>query len=743
MISNQRPSYAPIASKEDLRLNSLLFNFPTEPVTFWFSKEDRDDVPLTPLTLQLFPSNIETIFPGIGNADTIYTSFTRKLDGFTPLAIDFGDLKNFALVKRYYNREIKLFFAKQDKIVEPTYIKDNQVWIFTKDKQEKTVKECFYYDRYTLKVNYNYQMRAPELVISYDRPAKVLKKSVSQFIQEYNAAATPFGPQTVNPIDLLNRVLMVTRREKDRRKMYDVTKYEKLCKKQERGNQIDFTHVYPVVNNRLATLLGFEDEQEENNNPFAKRNRYTKYVEKITAFKKNFLCTDEFRAIIPVVDDFTAINAGKVPDVSKKLIFGKNNYGVDVIDVVPQRGINSGPFRHPQVSNIKLFFISHVDQAEQAGKLYDYFINGYGSGYSWFAGLSHYLGHPFTLETGITFTHLDDPIPEISTALGVRTFNPADKYIAVYLTPVSKNTKDSQQKIIYYRIKELLLYNEIALQCIETDKMQMNLAYDTKKGKCGFSFTLQNMSIAINAKLGGTPWRIAVPEKRELVIGVGAFKNMDTNVQYIGSAFSFDNTGSFNSFEYFHKDELQELAGSIQNAVLNFRNLVEEPSRLIIHYYKDMSEAEVEVIEQALYALDLDIPIYVVTINKTESEDVIVFDNASRDLMPYSGRFVNLGRNTYLLCNNTRYENGKAPEGYPFPVKLKIHSPNADETLDQNTIAGLIDQVYQFSRIYWKSVRQQNLPVTIKYPEMVAQIAPYFTGGDIPENMGRDNLWFL
>lgn len=63
MISNQRPSYAQTASKEDLRLNSLLFNFPTEPVTFWFSKENRDNAPLTPLTLQLFPSNIETIFP--------------------------------------------------------------------------------------------------------------------------------------------------------------------------------------------------------------------------------------------------------------------------------------------------------------------------------------------------------------------------------------------------------------------------------------------------------------------------------------------------------------------------------------------------------------------------------------------------------------------------------------------------------------------------------------------------------
>ena len=29
----------------------------------------------------------------------------------------------------------------------------------------------------------------------------------------------------------------------------------------------------------------------------------------------------------------------------------------------------------------------------------------------------------------------------------------------------------------------------------------------------------------------------------------------------------------------------------------------------------------------------------------------------------------------------------------------------------------------------WKSLRQQNLPVTIKYPEMVAQIAPHFEGG--------------
>jgi hypothetical protein len=44
--------------------------------------------------------------------------------------------------------------------------------------------------------------------------------------------------------------------------------------------------------------------------------------------------------------------------------------------------------------------------------------------------------------------------------------------------------------------------------------------------------------------------------------------------------------------------------------------------------------------------------------------------------------------------------------------------------------------------MYWKSVKQQNLPVTIKYPEMVAEIFPHFESEVIPP-FGKDNLWFL
>jgi hypothetical protein len=61
---------------------------------------------------------------------------------------------------------------------------------------------------------------------------------------------------------------------------------------------------------------------------------------------------------------------------------------------------------------------------------------------------------------------------------------------------------------------------------------------------------------------------------------------------------------------------------------------------------------------------------------------------------------------------------------------------------DVEVVRELIGQVYQFSRMYWKSISQQNLPVTTKYPEMVAEIYPHFQEDNLPD-FGKSNLWFL
>lgn len=46
---------------------------------------------------------------------------------------------------------------------------------------------------------------------------------------------------------------------------------------------------------------------------------------------------------------------------------------------------------------------------------------------------------------------------------------------------------------------------------------------------------------------------------------------------------------------------------------------------------------------------------------------------------------------------------------------------------------------YQFSRMYWKCTNQQSLPVTIKYPEMVAEIYPFSQHDKLPD-FGKENL---
>lgn len=90
---------------------------------------------------------------------------------------------------------------------------------------------------------------------------------------------------------------------------------------------------------------------------------------------------------------------------------------------------------------------------------------------------------------------------------------------------------------------------------------------------------------------------------------------------------------------------------------------------------------------------------------------------------------------------NFKWLSSTPTDGYPFPIKIKMSSLDEDAFEDVEVTEELLTQVYQFSRMYWKSLRLQNVPITIKYPEMIVQIAPSFNNG-ISE-YAKDKLWFL
>ena len=147
-----------------------------------------------------------------------------------------------------------------------------------------------------------------------------------------------------------------------------------------------------------------------------------------------------------------------------------------------------------------------------------------------------------------------------------------------------------------------------------------------------------------------------------------------------------------------------------------------------------------------LRKLNLNIPVIVVTINKTESKELLGFDTSDSNLacLSVAPWFRQGTRN--IFCSTTfaiRTTPGSKGKDYHFPIKVAFSSSQPEILEDVAVIKKSCSTRYiNSSRMYWKSISQQNLPVTIKYPEMVAETYPFFQSDKLPP-FGQKNLWFL
>lgn len=689
-------------SVQSLTFNIIPFSFPSEGQTFYFSLVDTERC--SRIHRSLFPNNIETIFPGVKSDGTefIYTTFTFPKYNFTPLAIDFTT-ENQDLLRRYYNGEIYHFFNSTKKqMVRRGYIGQNQVWVRS-NKLSDT--QFTIYQKFSLKIQFCNVSNHPELLLSYDGKARVLTTNLATLVKKVS-------PSKFNWVIKENRLYQ----------------YEDLLKHERPG----FTKSFPVLNFDLGNALQMEPAE----NP--RENRYKNYKALIETFYDYFLNKPDFKEVLPLHDTgfYAADNTAvfQVSDESNNLAYETPNKGR-----TPKREFRyKKPFKRCDYKNVHLFFIYHKDDLQTKDKLQHYLENGL----EHYPGLTEYAGILFHVDEAkeICFEDRSNPLPEIEAFLEVNSYNEDNvKYLAIYLTPFSKEETRKQSVRVYVRVKEMLLKRYIACQFVEPETVEVP--------NNNFKWSLTNMSVAILAKLGGIPWKLSQDPKNELVVGIGAFRHPD-GVQYLSSAFSFDDTGHFNEFDYFMKNETEELAGKISAKVKDFAKSHGTPKRLVIHFYKErMSEEEIAPIETALLELQTSnpVPIFIIHVNKTEAKDIIAYDIDWKGYwMPYSGTYTPIGNKKYLLFNNSRYPGEKfnAMDGYPFPIKLSIDCTDIKQLENEQIIKELINQVYQFSRMYFKSLIQQNLPVTVKYPEIIAELAPYMDGSSLPDNT-KNNLWFL
>lgn len=484
------------------------------------------------------------------------------------------------------------------------------------------------------------------------------------------------------------------------------------------------SQAFPILSKKLCKVVGVDSKF------YRPANKYQAHFNETKAFYDLYLTGKSINEVFEIFESgFLPISDSQIISTSSEsnlLVFGNNQTNVS-----PYNGLKSnGPYRAVEGSNYRFIFVFHEQDKDYANNLFGFLKKGL-KGYP---GLFRFVGLDVNLdrEKSITFSQ-EDPVPEVTRKLSEIAFDPTLKYLAIYISRVSKDELDETKKSYYYGLKKAFLEKNISSQVV----------YKLNIEKPVFNYHLPNISIAMLAKLGGIPWRLSRPIKNDLVIGVGAFRE-EANI-YLGTTVAFNNDGTFIRFDSKKTNSTAQLAEYFHDIISRITKEQNDIKRVVIHYYKDMNHKEEKVIQDTLDKLGLKVPYVVLTILEDKNGSYIPYDLGFPGKMPISGTCVELKRGTYLLCNNTRYAaaTGQKIDDFPFPVHLKV-SRSSGVDFRKEDVQELVDQVYQFSRMYWVSVKQKGRPVTVEYSEKVAKLSAFFDGANLPDtDTTKRTLWFL
>jgi len=383
-----------------------------------------------------------------------------------------------------------------------------------------------------------------------------------------------------------------------------------------------------------------------------------------------------------------------------------------------------GPYKIPDnVNKTQLLFI--YQDSESANKLAKYFARGFRH----FPGLESYVGIPANFSgIKIKYNRFDEEIIEL---INQNLPNPNyDNILAICIMPFAKSNATKEESKNYYEIKKILLEKGISSQFINRDKIFQE----------NFHFSLPNIAIAMLAKIGGIPWKLARKHYNQLTIGFNVYR-MNNNT-YLGSTVYFDNEGVIQNIDFSISNNLNTITKQLLNAIDKYKNENNTIEKVVIHYYKPLNEKENRNIEKSLTEnIGSSVAFCIVEINDTKTSTDLCFDLDYERYMPQSGLYVKLKPNEYLLFNNLRYwekpENQIRQEEYP--IKLRIFDPG--KSFNHNDI---ISQVYEFSRLYWKSLKQKAQPVTIIYSKLIAEYMANFDLKNLPDNqVAKKTVWFI
>lgn len=284
----------------------------------------------------------------------------------------------------------------------------------------------------------------------------------------------------------------------------------------------------------------------------------------------------------------------------------------------------------------------------------------------------------------------------------------------------------------YHKIKARALQKRRRIQVILVDTLN----------KEPLEFSLLNIGIALYAKAGGTPWILREPmlNARGLFIGISFHLDHEMKNIYYGVMEVFDKYGKHleckvRMYKSPYEEEIKSVKGLYiprDDAKKMLNNIIEEydPVEIIFHksalFHREEKKAIEEVCQQhgircCLVHIEKSNPyrVYMPNQDYVSLRGTIIFDLPNRDraILITTGHSIG------------NYEKVKTWSGIGTPKPLEITVEKNTTEYNVREIAG---HILNTTKLDWNTTETSvKLPITLKYSNKAANLAPYLREPDI------------
>lgn len=258
-------------------------------------------------------------------------------------------------------------------------------------------------------------------------------------------------------------------------------------------------------------------------------------------------------------------------------------------------------------------------------------------------------------------------------------------------------------------------------------------------------YTLQNLTLALYAKMNGLPWTVDhdLTINDELVIGIGTCElsgsRFAARQRFVGITTVFRGDGNYLLGNLSKECSYDEYPDELKNSTISILQEIKKRNdwrpgdtvRLVFHAARPLKDVEIadiiadcvaqvgseQNVEFAFLTISHDHPF---TILDKSQLGIRVKKNDLRSLRkgiyaPERGTILQLGRYTRLLSTNSPTLIKRSSSPLPTPLLIHLHPKSTYYDLTY-----LSEQVLKFTSLSWKSLLPASDPVTIYYSELIA-----------------------